>query len=266
MPARAFPHDPDPDDLLLLEDELVQALVGARTALAQGAPTATLHGDLATVGLGLAWLSWWRGRPASQVAIAAADAVALAQAGTEAGFVFRSPYDYWLLCCAGVALGHPAAPALCRLRAAQWSHTPRGRVEGMLPGVVQALAHALDGQGPPEALRAAQATLRSCLDSAADREEALRFAPTVGALAAVSAGAAEVWQAAWPARRDAWQREAERFPAAPMFLLDWEWLAMCRLALGAGLALPAEDVYRPHALLGAAVADPGTLGERLGPP
>lgn len=266
MPARTFPHDPDPDDLLLIEDELVAALVGARTALAQGAPAARLHGELATVGLGLAWLAWWRGRSASQVAVFAGDAVALAAAAAQGGFVFRSPYDYWLACCAAVALDHPAASGLCRLRPARWSHTPRGRVEGMLPAVVLALASVVDGQGAAEAAGAAQGTLRACLDRAEDREEALRFAPTVGALGAILTGSPAVWQAAGPARREAWLREAERFPAAPMFLLDWEWLAVCRLGAATGLSLPPEDVYRPHALLGAAAGDPGTPGERLGPP
>ena len=42
--------------------------------------------------------------------------------------------------------------------------------------------------------------------------------------------------------------------------------AVSRLAREAGLELPAEDAVRPWALLGAAVVDPGTLGERLGPP
>lgn len=271
MPRRRLPHDPDPDDLLLLEDELIQTLVHTRTAKEQGAPTARLHGDLATVGLALAWLAWWRGRPAADVADFAGDAVALASDAADQGFVFRSPYDYWLLCCAAVALGHPAALGLCDLRAAQWSQTPRGRVEGLLPGLVQALSATLGGEGAPQATTALQAQLHAALDRArpdgsSDREEALRFAPAVGAFAAIQSRSPETLQAAWRARQDAWLREARQFPAAPMFLLDWEWLAMVRLARDAGLDLPPEDEYRPGALLGACQGDPGTLGERLGPP
>ncbi|NOY28113.1 MAG: hypothetical protein GXP62_19785, partial [Oligoflexia bacterium] len=120
------------------------------------------------------------------------------------------------------------------------------------------------------AARSLQQLLRASLDRPEDKEEALRFAPTVGALAAIQSGREETWEIACATRHDGWLAEARRFVTAPMFMLDWEWLAVSRLAQDAGFALPGDgadaDVYRPYDLLDAAVGEPGTLGDRLGPP
>jgi len=268
VPPRTFPHPIPVDHFAALQDQYLQDLVSFQTvrALALKQGQVALVGDFATIALGLSYLAWWRGRPAADVAAFASDAVAIALAATERGYVFRSPYDYWLLCCAAVALDHPEAERLLTLRKARWSNTPHGRVEGMLPLLVPALAAAIGAAGEPgSALRAVQALLREGLDQPDHREEALRFAPTVGALAAVHTGREDTWGAAVRARQDGWAVESRQFPNAPMFLLDWEGLAMRRLAREAGFALPQDEVQRPHALLEAGTGDPGTLGDRLGP-
>lgn len=269
MPARRFPHEPSPETLQALEDQYLQDLVNYRTVRkhALASNQTALVGDFAPIALGLAWLAWRRGRSEAEVAEFAGDAVRIALAAVELRYVFRSPYDYWLLTCAAVALEHPAAPALLTMPTSQWARTPRGRVAGMLPGAVIAMAAATGAAGDPDAaVRSFQQLLRAGLDTPDDREEALRFAPTVGALAAVQMGRASTWATACTARQDGWLAEARRFPDAPMFLLDWEWLAVSRLARDAGFPLPEDDVYRPQGLLEAAVGEWGSLGDRLGPP
>lgn len=267
MPLRPYPH-PIPDDAHTPAlDHALRHLVGFRSVAAHALEhdQPDLVGDFAAQAMAMAYIGWLHGLPPGNVANRASDAVAIALAATTHGYVFKSPYDYWLLCCWAVGLDHPLAEDLLALPAAQWSRTATTFVPGLLPEVAEALAQVVAGGDTRRVLAALQSFHRDSLGDRERREEALRFAPTIGALVAVATGQPKVWAAACKAREDGWQREAWLYPTATMFLVDAEWLAMMRLAQRAGFELPADSVYRPHALLGASAGDPGTLGERLGP-
>ncbi len=267
MPRREFQHPIPEHGFREQADDYLQHLVSFHNvvehALDRGA--VELVGDFAPIAMGLAYLSWLHGHPARDVAERAGDAVAIAASATAGGYVFKSPYDYWLLSCWAVALDHPAAEDLLALPPEQWARTARTKVVGILPLAVEALAMLASGGIARESVGRLQAFHRQALGDAEEGEEALRFAPTVGALVAIQTSNATIWSASCHAREDGWKREAWLYPTANMFLLDVEWLAMMRLARDAGLPLPKDDVYRPHALLGAGEGDPGTLGDRLGP-
>ncbi len=266
---RTYPHPIPADGFQEQADDKLRHLVGfrnvAEAALDRGA--IDIIGDFAPIAMGLAYLSWLHEASPQDVAARASDAVHIAHIAAAHGYVFKSPYDYWLLSCWAVALDHPLAEDLLALPRSQWASTTTRTVVGLLPEVVEALAllAADPSAGAADAIRRLQIQHRDSLADAEGGEEALRFAPTVGALVALQTGNATVWTASCHARQDGWKREAWRFPTATMFLLDVEWLAMMRLARQADLPLPADDVYRPHALLGASRGDSGTLGLRLGP-
>lgn len=267
MPLRSFPH-PIPDDgFTATIDQSLRHLVGFRSVAEHALEhdQVDIVGDFAPIAMGLAYLAWLHGHPPDDVAARASDAVAIARAAAARGYVFKSPYDYWLLSCWAVALDHPLAEDLLALPAAQWSRTATGYVPGLLPQVAEALGQVAIGGDARAALATLKTFHRDSLGDDATREEALRFAPTVGALVAIATGQPKVWEASCRARQDGWRREAWLYPTATMFLVDAEWLAMMRLARRAGFALPQGDVYRPHGLLGASEGDSGTLGERLGP-
>lgn len=271
MPLRPYAH-PIPDDSFSAhEDRALAQLLSFRQVrdLALERGSIEIVGAFAPLAMSMAQVAWARGLPAEAVAARLADAVCIAAVAAEQGYIFPDPYDYWLLCCAAVALDHPRAEDLLALPSEQWSRTPLSEVVGLLPPLVAALALLAAGdqaKGPLVALRRQHEQALKAEGEGTDeaRQEAVRFAPTVGAMVAISQGHAGIWAASCKARLDGWRKEAWLHPMATMFLLDLEWLAMMRMARQESLDLPADDVYRPHGLL-ELPPDPGTLGDRLGP-
>ncbi|MCB9779610.1 MAG: hypothetical protein H6742_13685 [Alphaproteobacteria bacterium] len=268
MTQRRFQHPIPAHRFSDWEDECLQHLVNFHSIrdLAVQRRQAGVLGDFAAVALRLTYLSWLRGAAPERVAAFAGDTVAITAWAAGNGHLFARPYEYWLLTCLAVAIDHPAAGRLAALRPEQWSKTPHALVVGMLPPAMGALASLVGSGRPPEfELRGLQVLHRELLGKADHREEAMRFAPTVGAMIAIQANSRKTWDAAFQARADGWRQEAIAFPETLMFVLDIEWLAMMRLAREAGLRLAEPDPYRPHHLLGSSSGDEGTLGDRLGP-